>query len=212
MQINVSSPASDTVTSPPKKRASGKAERTRASLVQAAARLIGAVGYEGLTMEAVAEAAGVTRRTVYGHFETKTALIMAAVVDRWAVPSLQPAAGATLQEHLRALGPVVVESAKTRRPRAVHAAAFEVYALTHEDMRRRTLEQFREIYDRVEAGMAASFPAESFPMTPALMVRLLDALIDGLTRRRVLAPEIFGDEVILAAFEALAKLAAKPSE
>jgi AcrR family transcriptional regulator len=211
VQINTPS-WSAAVTEAVRRRRSDKRERTRAALIQAAARLIGRVGYDRLTMEAVAEAAGVTRRTVYGHFANKTELIIAAVVDRWSAPAPQPAPGASLEEHLRSLGPVMVAAVAARRARAVHAATFEAYALTHEEVRQATLAQVRDIYERIETGMRAAFDAEEFPMPPQVLVRLLDALIEGLTRRRAVLPEVFGDEVILAAFDALARLSARKAD
>lgn len=56
---------------------SANAERTRAALLDAAARLFVARGYRGVGLEVVAREAGVTRRTVYNQFGSKAGLLRA---------------------------------------------------------------------------------------------------------------------------------------
>ncbi len=48
-------------------------------IVEAAERLIGRYGLKKMTMEDVAQEAGVSRRTVYGYFKNKQALAMASI-------------------------------------------------------------------------------------------------------------------------------------
>ena len=54
-----------------------RSRRTWAALLAAARELIDAYGFEALTMAAVAERAGVSRRAVYLHFSTRAELVMA---------------------------------------------------------------------------------------------------------------------------------------
>jgi len=51
----------------------------RAAILEAAMRLFPARGYDGLSMDAIAQAAGVSKLTVYNHFEDKESLFSAAV-------------------------------------------------------------------------------------------------------------------------------------
>ena len=53
----------------------GSKPKTRKSIVQAADRLFYGRGLVSVSMDAVAEEAGVTKRTVYDHFESKDELI-----------------------------------------------------------------------------------------------------------------------------------------
>jgi AcrR family transcriptional regulator len=62
-----------TITEPTNARSRG----TRAALLAAAHAILKDEGFEALTMTAVAERAGVTRRAVYLHFPGRTELIMA---------------------------------------------------------------------------------------------------------------------------------------
>jgi AcrR family transcriptional regulator len=52
-----------------------RSRRTRAALLAAARAILEEEGFEALTMTAVAERAGVTRRSVYLHFPTRAALV-----------------------------------------------------------------------------------------------------------------------------------------
>lgn len=60
---------------------SSRSERTQQAIVDAATRLWQERGLHAAGLEEVATAAGVTRRTIYLHFESKTALLL-AVVDQ----------------------------------------------------------------------------------------------------------------------------------
>src|SRR5215467_16133458 len=54
-----------------------RSRRTGAALLQATRDLIDEQGFEALTMAAVAERAGVSRRAVYLHFSTRAELVTA---------------------------------------------------------------------------------------------------------------------------------------
>jgi AcrR family transcriptional regulator len=63
--------ASSTISEP----TNARSRRTRAALLAAAQAILEEQGFEALTMSAVAERAGVTRRAVYLHFPTRTELV-----------------------------------------------------------------------------------------------------------------------------------------
>jgi AcrR family transcriptional regulator len=63
--------ASNAITEP----TNARSRRTRAALLDAAHAILKEQGFEALTMTAVAERAGVTRRAVYMHFPTRAALV-----------------------------------------------------------------------------------------------------------------------------------------
>jgi AcrR family transcriptional regulator len=56
------------------------ADRRRALILEAAARLFGERGYDGTTLDEVATASGVTKPILYRHFGSKRALYMALLV------------------------------------------------------------------------------------------------------------------------------------
>jgi AcrR family transcriptional regulator len=157
-----------------------------------------------MTLAEVAARAGMTRGAIYGNFKNKEELILAVVEARWKLiaPPLKP--GATLKEQMRICGEAVVAAAPGRQAQAVQAVAFQLYALTHEEMRSRLLQQNLEIYRHIERGLLEFIPASELPMPPEQFVRVLHALSDGLLFLRFLTPELITDDVIIAAFEALA--------
>lgn len=86
-------------------------QRTRAAILDAAARGFGRHGFAGLSMDELAADAGVTKPTIYAHFGKKEALFdatlgaaFASLKDR-ALPPVQDVAGAAsaLEAHARAM-------------------------------------------------------------------------------------------------------------
>jgi AcrR family transcriptional regulator len=182
----------------------GKRERTRARLIEAAAQIIGEKGYDRLTLEEVAARAGMTRGAIYGNFANREALILAAIGDHWRpiVPAWRP--GVPLREQLRLLGAAVVAAVPICRAQAVGALAFQQYALAHEDLRTRLVEANTEIYRLVAQELRKVVPESWLSLPADQFVQALYALTDGLRFLRFLTPELITDEVIIAAFEALA--------
>lgn len=64
----------------PADKTNARSRRTRAALLSAVRAILEDDGFEGLSMEAVAAHANVTRRTIYLHFETR-AQLLASVFD-----------------------------------------------------------------------------------------------------------------------------------
>lgn len=64
--------------------ANARSRRTRAALLTAAREILEKQGFEALTMTAVADSAGVTRRSVYMHFASRAELV-GALFDHVAV-------------------------------------------------------------------------------------------------------------------------------
>ena len=79
-----------------------------------------------------------------------------------------------------------------------------IQSLTHPDLREEGIQQTREIYARVTAALSQLVRPETMPMPVELFVPIGHALMDGLILNRILRPELVPDEVIYAAFDALA--------
>ncbi|WDZ90551.1 TetR/AcrR family transcriptional regulator [Nocardiopsis sp. HUAS JQ3] len=82
------------------------AEQKRAAIIKAATRLFLDAGYAGTSLAKVAEAAGVSKATLFKQFPTKAALFDAMVAESWAVGDdgdLRPPTG-DLRAGLTALG------------------------------------------------------------------------------------------------------------
>ena len=78
------------------------ARQTREKILRAAADLLAGAGIRGLTMEAVARKAAVSRVTVYDHFQHKAGLLEALAWWSFAQHDIDRVRRARLQENVRA--------------------------------------------------------------------------------------------------------------
>jgi AcrR family transcriptional regulator len=182
----------------------GKRARTRAKLIEAATAVIGEKGYDRASLEEIAARAGMTRGAVYGNFKNKEELFLLLIETHWKpiVPPFEP--GASLKEQMHILGKMVAKEAQARRGRAAAATAFQLYTLTHEPMRAHLTKQNAAIYRRMAKELLKFVPAKELPMPAEKFVRVLDAMITGLLFTYFQTPELITEDVIVAAFEALA--------
>lgn len=184
--------------------AQGKRARTRAALIKATSELIREKGFSGASLEAIAKRARMSRGAIYGNFKSRDELFLAVVLSRWEpiAPEIKP--GMTFREQMRSLGEAWIAAQKQRQQAAVSAAAFQEYALTHEEMRLSIVELNREVYRRTAKRLRATIAESELPMPATKLVRVLHGMIEGFTLLRALTPELITDDIVLAAFEALA--------
>ncbi|HEX4098118.1 MAG TPA: TetR/AcrR family transcriptional regulator [Caulobacteraceae bacterium] len=180
-----------------------KRARTRGRLIEAASEVIGEVGFEATSLEAVAQRAGMSRGAIYGNFHDRDELFLAVVESRWrpVAPDFSPGAG--YAERMRRLGQALIQALPARRAAAVGAASFSLYALTHPDMRGRLVRANAEAYRQAAEAIIAS-GEDDLPMPPDDFVKMLHAVIEGLVMLANLTPELVTPETIRRTFEALA--------
>jgi AcrR family transcriptional regulator len=173
-------------------------------LIAAAAELIGERGYERTSLEAVAERAGMSRGAIYGNFANRDELFLAVASHFWRpiAPVFPP--DSSFPRRMRILGEAVAREAAARRAVAVGAVSFQLYALTHSEMRARLEAMNASIYRAAAADLAASVPPKDLPLPPETFVRVAHAMIEGLMLTHFLTPELIDEKVIVAAFDALA--------
>ena len=71
-------------------------------------------------------------------------------------------------------------------------------------MRSRLTKQNAAIYRHMAKGLLKFVPAKKLPMPAEKFVRVLDAMITGLLFTYFQTPELITEDIIIAAFEALA--------
>jgi AcrR family transcriptional regulator len=99
---------------PPPRRGGRPRDPSRDEAIRAALlRLLGEVGYGGLTMDALAQAAGVGKATIYRRWRTKQDLIVDSISDLGSVLTVPPDTG-SLRDDLRQFMHLVAEA--TRSP------------------------------------------------------------------------------------------------
>lgn len=191
-------------TANPRRRPKGdKRARTRAKLLEAARKLTRQKGYEHTTMEGIAHRAGMTTGAIYGNFRNRDELFIALSEEYW--PPIKPSVvpGSDFQEILRALAEATIAAVPGRRAVAVGFLTGRAYALNHKAVRRRAREHTAKSYDAGAAWLRSMVGDDELPFPPAIMVRVIHALTEGLLLQRFLTPELVGDEVFYAAFELL---------
>jgi AcrR family transcriptional regulator len=182
----------------------GKRARTRRALISAAAAVIGEKGYDRTTLEEVAQRAGMSRGAIYGNFKDKEELFLAVIERLWRpiVPEVEE--GADLRRQLQSLGKAVAAAAKQRLPHAGAACAFQLYAVTHREMRERMTSENAAIYKAFARELKKRVAPTELPMPAEQFVKVLDALQTGLLFTYFQTPTLLPERLFVAAFEALA--------
>jgi AcrR family transcriptional regulator len=181
-----------------------KRDRTRAALLEAARTLIREKGFARTTLEEVATRAGMTTGAIYGNFRNREELFIALGDAYW--PPIKPrvAAGATFAEVMRAMAEAVIEAMPDRAVAVVGRLTGMAYAIEHPEVGQRVNEITSARYDMGASWLETLADARELPMPAGQLVRVIHALIEGIVMQRLLTPELFPDEVIYAAFGALA--------
>ena len=170
--------------------ANARSRRTRATLLTGARRLLEEDGFEALTMAAVAERAGVTRRAVYLHFASRADLV-AGLFDHvageeglaeslarvWAAPD----AAAALDEWARHLARyhtrlLAVDRAVERVRRADRDAARH-----RERVVRAKLASCRRLAERLEGERVLAAPWTADSAADMLFALTSSDVVEGLT-------------------------------
>jgi AcrR family transcriptional regulator len=146
--------------------------QTRAALTDAALDLLAREGIDGLTADRIAEAAGVSRRTLFNYFarvediltaslEAATAETIDAIVARPADEPLRTSALAVLEELID--GPVFAQARELERA-AGRSPATRRFLLDFEDRQREALEEGlrRRLGPDADPIYVASLAAASF--------------------------------------------------
>jgi AcrR family transcriptional regulator len=137
-----------------------QAELRHEELLDRALELFLEKGFELVTMEAIAAAVGMTKRTVYARYEDKAALFRAVVeraIERWMVPveTLRAVESEDLEATLVAIARIRLDNAISpvgvRLNRIVNAESFrfpEIFTLAYEQGTRPTIRFIADLLSR----------------------------------------------------------------
>ena len=181
-----------------------KRDRTRAALLEAARALVREKGHAKTTLEEVAARAGMTTGAIYGNFRNRDELFIALADAYW--PPIKPRVppGATFAEAMRAMAAATIAALPDRSAVAVGRLTGIAYALEHPEFRQRVHDVTAASYEFGAAWLETLADGHDLRMPKDHLVRVIHTLIEGLVMQRLLTPELFPDEVIYAAFDALA--------
>jgi AcrR family transcriptional regulator len=182
-----------------------KRDRTRAALLKAARAVVREKGHAKTTLEEVAARAGMTTGAIYGNFRNREELFIALGDAYW--PPIKPkvAPGASFADAMRAMATALIEAMPDRSTVAVGRLTGVAYALEHPEMQQRVHEFTAASYEFGAAWLGTLADGNDLLMRKDTLVRVIHALIEGLVLQRLLTPELFPDDVIYAAFDALAR-------
>ncbi|MBW3664387.1 MAG: TetR/AcrR family transcriptional regulator [Actinobacteria bacterium] len=168
-------------------------EKTRRALIEAAAQVFARSGFDGASVDAIAEAAGFTKGAVYSNFDSKEELFFEVVDARLA--DVLEGFSANVGEDAIAVDllPAAIDSLST-----VYAdpdwVLLEVevllYAQRHPGARQRLAEFRREQLDRIE-GFIEGLLAEGevrLPRTPREVAALVTAATIGIAHLELADP------------------------
>jgi len=180
-----------------------KRARTRTRLLDAALDLVRETGFEHASLQAIAARAGMTTGAIYGNFGSRDQLFIALAERQWGPirPKFRP--GSSFAELMTALAQAVIDAIPGRKAAAVGAFTFRAYALRHEEVRHRFRDSMAAGYEAGAAWIASNFAPDELPMAPTMLVRTINALIEGLLLGALLTPELVGEAEVRAAFAAL---------
>lgn len=117
-------------------------------------------GFELVTIEAIAAAVGMTKRTVYGLYEDKKAIFKATVqraIERWIVPveTLRAVESDNLEATLRAVARIRIANATSpaglRLHRIINAESYrfpEIHRLAYDQGQRPTIDYLEDLLRR----------------------------------------------------------------
>ena len=175
-----------------------QAERNRALVLEAARRVFLARGYQGATLEQIADEAGFSKGVVYSQFKNKADLFLALLEDRIAERAAQ---NARLAESLppgevRALVDQLARGDQATPGWQLLVIEFRVHAARDPELSRRyaaaharTVEALASVLERVFAhdGQAPVLPARQ-------LAELTLALSTGSTLEQAANPDALGGE------------------
>jgi AcrR family transcriptional regulator len=189
----------------PRRRPKGdKRQRTRAALLDAARDLTRENGFERTSLQDIAQRAGMTTGAIYGNFKNRDDLYMALAERQWGAIRPVFAPGSSFADKMAAVAEAVIAAIPERRLAAVGALTFRAYALKHEEIRVQFRDSMASGFELGAAWLATQLEDGEAPMPLDQLVRVINALIEGLLFQRFLTPELMPDETIRVAFAALA--------
>jgi hypothetical protein len=106
---------------------------------------------------------------------------------------------------MRALAEATLAAIPERQRAASGRLTGMAYAMTHEAMQARVREVTAASYEMGAAWLRSIAREDELPMPAEQFVVVIHALTEGLVFQRLLTPDLVPDEVVYAAFAALAR-------
>ena len=145
-----------------------------------------------------------TTGAIYGNFKNRDELFISLGLAYWPPIKPQVKPGSSFAAIMSAMADATIAAIPERSAAAVGRLTGLAYTLTHEVMRLQVKEITAQSYAFGEQWLRAVTKEEELPIPADQLVRVLHAMIEGLVFQRLLTPELVPNEIIRAAFGALA--------
>jgi len=178
---------------------------TRARLLDAAAALFAERGFDAVSVDSVAEAAGRTSGAVYAHFGSKQGLLL-ALLDEWAhslvtVIAAEFTLAATVEDRIRAVAANVITdpTEQTRRLRLLERELW-LRAARDPEVAAAMRTRARDAHDRLARGFAGWIDEGLIgPVAPpATLATVFRALVVGMEEQQTIDPDAADPDEVAA--------------
>ena len=186
------------------KGSGGKRERTRAILIAATLDVVAEKGFAAASLEEIAKRAGMTRGAIYSNFAGRGELLLAAMGSKGLTLAPVHPADSSLRAQLRAVADALIAALPRAQGESKFLAEFQLYALADPDLRRDIAAGYAAAFGEAADHLAERHGSE-LAIAPRRLAVVMQSLALGLMCQYLLTPEEVSDEVVIAAFEALAE-------
>lgn len=184
---------------------------TRQRLLEAAASVFGQHGYDGASVDQVADGALLTKGAVYSNFASKEELFLAVLEERLAtlvdvVGAADEADTGGRSQRVRPLsaGRRLADRLENDPTLVALSAEFWLHAMRHPDARYKLAARRRVLRARLaEAIERETDRAAPPPLAPAELASVVIALAEGLAQQRLLDPDAVRPGLLSGALAAL---------
>ena len=195
------------MSSPPKRtrKAGGKRERTRSTLIAAALEIIEETGFAAASLDAIAARAGMTKGAIYSNFTSKAELLLAMASARGlTLRRFDPWAAASFAEGLEALAKELAATIRRAKGGAKFAAGFQVYAMSDPELMGSLAATYELNFAAVAKRLARYADLKPDVSARQLAVGLQSVSL-GLMMQSFVTPDDVSKAVILATLKAFAE-------
>ena len=186
---------------------SPKRRRTRRTLVEATAALIAERGLGGFSMDDIAARAGVTKGAIYSNYRGKAELLWAAA-DQRRIHLRPPVTPGDPLAQARAFARAVIDALPKSRRETDFYAELQAYVRTDPELRAQQTAQQARQFDVAARRLQEALGAQ-MTLPARTVVLAAQAMALGFMTQWERTPDEVTEEVITAAYEALARGAAR---
>lgn len=173
-----------------------KKARTRAQLIDAAAKVFARRGFAAASLDEVAEEAGLTKGAVYSNFASKEELFQAVIDDRLNEPMLQLAdvietSSGTSEEHAMAGARMFVDIVQKEREVFLLAFEFNIHVARHPELAPDATARYRKQIAAVADVISEHSKRSGIepPLPPEQMAIAAEALSQGMALQQIADPD-----------------------